>query len=864
MNTNKIFLYLLAIPLVFASCKEEPEVQHPLEPVFTLTSEETLNFGASGGEGVVTYTLENPVEGVEVVASANVDWIDGFEYGDNVKFEVAVNSLLDAREGVVTLQYSALSIEVKVCQAAATAPDLVLISEAECEFEAEGGEGEFEFELSNPIDGIELAVSADVDWITDVKDDKNVVTYTVVANDKEEAREGKVTLSYGDLSISVAVKQKALVIPDPELTLKSEATAEYEAEGGEGEFAYELVNAVEDTELKVSVTEDATWITDVKLDTENSKVTYKVAANDTTAAREAVITLSYGDLKVEVAVKQAAKVEEDKPALSLKSEATAEYEAEGGEGEFAYELVNAVEDTELKVSVTEDATWITDVKLDTENSKVTYKVAANDTTAAREAVITLSYGDLKVEVTVKQAAKVEEDMPTVSFTGETQKEFAAYGGSGEFTYELANADESLKVEAVTDADWITNIEVTETTVTYEVVKNYYADLREGEITLTYGDSTAVATVKQQGSTFKFSVDQTLVKMPYNAGVGIINFTLEGMSKDVDLVVTSEDTWISDISSDIYSQKVTFNVEEHTTEGDRTGEIVLTYGDVSRKVRVKQTDNFPDAVTFTIMDLSAQYLDGGKMWALLIKESDRILGEMTTRIVFNLAEANMLHITSGTYSVANGGIRPGDTYTDDFGQVYFNDDSSVYRMESSTKSEISDAEIKVNVDVNNQTTLIEGWFISENVDSATGETNAIKVSFKYEGDIPGMKYKDNPDGITEWYSFTCHYNSYLGAYTLKGVAKDMSDSFELHLCMAGGGTGVALGAGDYIVNGNTNYILTDAGGFGAPIDQCPPAFPSSKCASGGINVAKSGDQYTITINITDTTGVTHKGKYVGAL
>lgn len=78
--------------------------------------------------------------------------------------------------------------------------------------------------------------------------------------------------------------------------------------------------------------------------------------------------------------------------------------AEGGNGSFSYTLTNPKDGLELTAS--EDADWITDVSV--AEGTVSYQVAANETEEAREAVITLTYGDLTDDVTVSQSGKVSE------------------------------------------------------------------------------------------------------------------------------------------------------------------------------------------------------------------------------------------------------------------------------------------------------------------------------------------------------------------------------------------------------------------------------------------------------------------------
>ena len=85
-------------------------------------------------------------------------------------------------------------------------PSLTLTSEAVLNFGAEGGEAEITYNLQNPVEGTELTVACEADWVEAVAGDK--VRVTVAANEGE-AREAKVVVAYGDLNFEVAVKQAA-------------------------------------------------------------------------------------------------------------------------------------------------------------------------------------------------------------------------------------------------------------------------------------------------------------------------------------------------------------------------------------------------------------------------------------------------------------------------------------------------------------------------------------------------------------------------------------------------------------------------------------------------------------------------------
>ena len=109
---------LLAIPMVFAACEKtpEPEPQPEVVTELTLTSDDTLKFDADGGEAEITYTLTNPVEGVQLTATCEANWVEAAA-GEKVRVTVAANDGA-AREAKIVIAYGDKSFEVAVEQEA--------------------------------------------------------------------------------------------------------------------------------------------------------------------------------------------------------------------------------------------------------------------------------------------------------------------------------------------------------------------------------------------------------------------------------------------------------------------------------------------------------------------------------------------------------------------------------------------------------------------------------------------------------------------------------------------------------------------------------------------------------------------------
>ena len=305
MKLKNLFYMLLALPLVFAACEptEEPTPEVK-EPKLTLTSFDEINFEAIGGQGEIKYTLENAVEGVELTATCEAEWVADLTVGETVTFTVEANEETEGRETKVVVAYGELSFEVAVKQAgkaeAPKTPEFNLTSDEVMEFSQDGAIGTITFELVNPVAGVEIAVKSNQSWVKNltVREADGEIAFEVEAN-TGAAREAKITATYGMLEFKVTVKQVEYVAPDPELIIDG-ADEEFEAAGDTGVIEFHVKNAVEGVEAKA--TSNVEWITVDGVAA--GVVNFTVAANETEAVREGVITVAYGEIAQEVKIKQ--------------------------------------------------------------------------------------------------------------------------------------------------------------------------------------------------------------------------------------------------------------------------------------------------------------------------------------------------------------------------------------------------------------------------------------------------------------------------------------------------------------------------------------------------------------------------------
>ena len=179
-------------------------------PTLTVTSESPLTFDHNEQMGTITYTIENPKDGVSLTAKSNANWVSQItvqEADNQVVFLVGYNSG-DEREAVVTLTYGMLEEKVTIKQSEWVAPTPeIIIDAADQEFSAAGDKGVIEFHINNTIEGVEATAASNVEWITVDSMADGVINFTVAANEEEIVREGVITIAYGEIEQEVKIMQ---------------------------------------------------------------------------------------------------------------------------------------------------------------------------------------------------------------------------------------------------------------------------------------------------------------------------------------------------------------------------------------------------------------------------------------------------------------------------------------------------------------------------------------------------------------------------------------------------------------------------------------------------------------------------------
>ena len=212
---------------ISASLKSE----HYATGAKTYSANGALKFGSSSAAGVLTTVPLNLSEPFTVIIKAK-------NYGtDATKVKVTVGETtqtvtLTADYAYYALEFEAASKKEAVTVASnadskqrfyldelqvvaghdvvlPTVPPVLTVSGTELVVSHEASTQTFTYSVANPVEGVNVAISDNANWIT-TADNDGTVTVTIEANESEEAREGVITVAYtGAESKTVTVSQAA-------------------------------------------------------------------------------------------------------------------------------------------------------------------------------------------------------------------------------------------------------------------------------------------------------------------------------------------------------------------------------------------------------------------------------------------------------------------------------------------------------------------------------------------------------------------------------------------------------------------------------------------------------------------------------
>ena len=213
---KRLYTLFALVAMLFASCDElGHETQQPGTPAprLSVDIEGIITMEAKGGEVTINYTITDPVEGLELEATTQQDWIGNINVGETVTLFVDVNNSAEQRVGMVTLAYGEESITLAIQQAAAEVDEDVkfsVTSDRKMAFASKGGNGTISYTIEDAeAADAQPSAKVDVEWVRIDEITAEAVNFTVGRNTETSKRSTKITLSYKGSELTVFVDQDA-------------------------------------------------------------------------------------------------------------------------------------------------------------------------------------------------------------------------------------------------------------------------------------------------------------------------------------------------------------------------------------------------------------------------------------------------------------------------------------------------------------------------------------------------------------------------------------------------------------------------------------------------------------------------------
>ena len=214
---RRLFAMISAIAMLFVACDVEPApapAPNTPAPKLSVDVEGIITMEAQGGEVSISYTINEPVEGLELEATTEQDWIGNIAIGaEAVELFVDVNNSAEQRVGMVTLTYGQESITLAIQQAAAEVNSdikFTVTSDRKMAFTSKGGYGSITYTIEDADEtNAQPSANVDVDWVRIDEVTAEAVNFTVGRNTETSKRSTKITLCYKGSELTVFVDQDA-------------------------------------------------------------------------------------------------------------------------------------------------------------------------------------------------------------------------------------------------------------------------------------------------------------------------------------------------------------------------------------------------------------------------------------------------------------------------------------------------------------------------------------------------------------------------------------------------------------------------------------------------------------------------------
>ena len=351
-----------------------------------------------------------------------------------------------------------------------TLPPVLTVSTSTISVSHEAATETFTYSVANPVDGVNVAISDNADWIT-TSVNGTTVTVTVAENTVEEAREGVITVAYGDLTKTVTVKQSAKPAEGgSEVTV---TTVGFESSEG-----FTASTTYNNTSIKYFGKTGKQWGTVCGTATTSDAISgsqsMQMRVYNTTGPVSPYVFMNYQEASVsKISFKAKGSVTTNTLTLSYKTTGdwvtVKTYTLKTSSQEFTHEFDTALENVSFKFTFVYPSNY-------TDKSKITI----DD--------VTFTSGG--------NGGSTPEPATPVLSINPTTLSFDAAAGSKTVTCTIENEVSGVNVTATESVDWLST-SVSGKTVTINATENTATTTRTATVTIAYtGAESKTVTVNQ--------------------------------------------------------------------------------------------------------------------------------------------------------------------------------------------------------------------------------------------------------------------------------------------------------------------------------------------------------------------------------
>lgn len=532
-----------------------------------------------------------------------------------LKFTVKENTTYHARDAVIILsnEQGGISDTISIHQ-----PFTAVFKADKKSFEAPMDGGTITINMESNV-SYDVKIPDGCDWISRAASRSgtrgtttSVVELKVVANKSYKAREAVVIIGNQAAGVSESV-----TITQPFNTTFSVDNKDFEVEQGGGTFT---VNLTHNISYDVEIPDDCDWITlptstrgksrgskaQTRAEPEATAITFRVKANESYKARDAVITI--GNKAAGVSIK--ISVHQPFSTVFSVDKNTHDVDQDGGTV-----IVTLTHNIGFDVKIPDDCDWITlpastrgkkqagtRAGAESQTTVLTFRVKENTTYEARDAIITISNKEAGAEIKVS----IHQAFTTTFKADKTSFDVPTEGGTITVNMET---NVGYDVSIPSDCDWITlpagaraKTRAAKTTaVVLRVSENTTYKERDAVVTISNKEAgVSVGIYIHQPFETVFNVDKAEAEVPMDGGT--VTATVES-NVDYNVSIPSDCKWIT-LSSGSRSRTrgtktsvLVFRVAPNTSGRQRAA--TVTIGNSSAGVRKGLTITQPFESSFKV-------------------------------------------------------------------------------------------------------------------------------------------------------------------------------------------------------------------------------------------------------------------------